>query len=117
MITVKVSHEVKQDDIESLIVSAIEGGSNYWYRIESDTKGDYLKQALTVKGLVISNHGVQDEDKPREGVLSIDTAAKALRLMAAQYPEHFQDLINDLADAITGDVFLQLAVLGEVVYG
>ena len=117
MYKVNIQHEVTQEQIEDLITCAIEGGSNYWYRIESDTKGDYSKTALTVKGLVISNHMVLDEDKPRQGVLNIDSIASALRLMASKHPNAINDVITGNADAYTGDIFLQLAVFGEVLYG
>jgi hypothetical protein len=35
----------------------------------------------------------------------------------AQYRSHFGDMIGETGDAITGDVLLQLSLLGEVVYG
>jgi hypothetical protein len=37
--------------------------------------------------------------------------------MRDQYPRHFADLVGEDDDAITGDVWLQLAVFGEVIYG
>jgi len=40
----------------------------------------------------------------------------ALELMAEQYPHHFRDLISENDDIETADVFLQLLVLGDVVY-
>jgi len=102
--------------IESLIVCAFEGGSNYWYRIESDTKKDYLKTVFE-DGLTVSNHHVQDEDKPREGVLNQASIDKALEIMHDKYPRHYGDILQENEDAITGDVFLQCALFGEVIYG
>jgi hypothetical protein len=37
--------------------------------------------------------------------------------MRDQYPRHYADLVEENDDAITGDVFLQLAVFGELIYG
>jgi hypothetical protein len=37
--------------------------------------------------------------------------------MAQAYTRHFADFINQNDDAITGDVFLQCCLLGEVLYG
>jgi hypothetical protein len=42
--------------------------------------------------------------------------AEGLRIMAAKYPLHFSDFINENADAVTGDVFLQCCTMGEIVF-
>lgn len=48
-----------------------------------------------------------------------DSVARAVAIIAAQYPHHLGAVCgdNDAADANTGDVLLQCASLGEVVYG
>ncbi len=40
-----------------------------------------------------------------------------LRVMAQDYPTHFEAFMTENDDAITGDVFLQCVVFGEVIYG
>jgi len=42
---------------------------------------------------------------------------KGLGLMATKYPRHFSNLVADGGDAETGDVLIQLAVFGDIVYG
>jgi hypothetical protein len=37
--------------------------------------------------------------------------------MRTQYPAHYGDVLSGSWDAETADVFLQLAVMGELVYG
>ena len=37
--------------------------------------------------------------------------------MRDQYPRHYADLMEEDDDLITGDVWLQLAVFGELIYG
>ena len=49
--------------------------------------------------------------------LTIDDVRKGLELMRDEYPHHFADLVGEEDDLITGDVFLQLATFGEVIYG
>ena len=49
--------------------------------------------------------------------LTIESVRKGLELMRDQYPHHFADLIEGNDDLITGDVFLQLATFGELIYG
>jgi hypothetical protein len=37
--------------------------------------------------------------------------------MADKYPRHIADILSENDDATTGDVFLQLCLFGDVVYG
>jgi hypothetical protein len=41
----------------------------------------------------------------------------ALQQMANDYPDDFRDIVDESDDANTADIFGQLAILGEVVYG
>jgi pimeloyl-ACP methyl ester carboxylesterase len=43
--------------------------------------------------------------------------AEWLHLMPQVAPEHWADFLTENEDAETGDVFVQLCLLGEVVYG
>jgi hypothetical protein len=36
--------------------------------------------------------------------------------MAVECPRHFADFLNEKADAVTGDAFLQCCLFGEVIY-
>ena len=58
----------------------------------------------------------EKDDVPRLR-LDRESIKKGLMLMADKYPRHFNDFVNDNDDAITGDVFLQCCLLGDVVYG
>ena len=49
--------------------------------------------------------------------ITIADVQKGLELMRDQYPRHYADLVEENDDAITGDVWLQLAVFGELIYG
>jgi hypothetical protein len=51
--------------------------------------------------------------------LTLDRAAidRGLAIMAEKYPRHFGDFIADNEDSITGDVFIQCCLLGDVIYG
>ena len=48
--------------------------------------------------------------------LDLKAVKKGLRLMKEQYPRHWADLVEENDDLITGDVWLQLAIFGELVY-
>ncbi len=115
----EVRVEISVAQVESLLVSALEGGSNYWYRIENSKlpKGcQYWHEvAFGTVGLSISDH--MANDKPRRGRVTPETMKKGLELMAREYSQAWSAVINDDADASTGDIFLQLCLFGEVIYG
>jgi uncharacterized membrane protein len=125
---VKVETVLKEEDVDSLLVSALEGGSNSWAVIEkyADRKKDkangckYISDYIMKgSGLMISN-GVEEREDSKDfkktwvNRLSIECA---LQTLATKYPNTFNDIITDNADAITGDMLLQICVLGDVIYG
>ena len=58
-----------------------------------------------------------DFPKSAKHHLTLKDIKKGLELMRDEYPHHFADLVSGNDDAITGDVFLQLATFGELIYG
>ncbi len=50
-------------------------------------------------------------------LLTRDVVRRGIELMATVAPERFARLLSDEQDGDDGDVWLQLAVLGEVKYG
>jgi hypothetical protein len=57
-------------------------------------------------------------EAPEEAPKRLDMAAikNGLKVMAEKYPHHWQDFVSENDDAITGDVFLQCCLFGEIVY-
>lgn len=127
----KIQVEIADAQIENLIVSALEGGANYWYEIQSmcrPTKLVYradpnkvfahVDYPMNAGGhLMIKQH--VDPDGP--GVRKFNRAAidRGLQALAdnEKYKHHLADIIRDDTDATTGDVFLQFCLYGEVLYG
>lgn len=115
---------ISDQRIKDLLTNAFEGGSNYWYRIkrceprDNKTTADYefwqLDIPLDGGAVFIEVPGEGDNKEYR-----LDRAAieRAIALMPAQYPHHWADFLTENEDATTGDVFLQLALFGEVIYG
>jgi hypothetical protein len=112
--------DIKQKDIETLLCTAFEGGSNYWIDcIENLPSKDIRKKhnveyfhECPVRGL---SFDVVNEQGTR--TLTPESLDKGMQLMADMYPHHFTDVIEENSDAITADVFLQLCLFGEVIYG
>lgn len=119
--------------ISDLLSCAFEGGSNYWYSIEkfvgvsndltfrSDEKAVYRHLDYPLNeghALMVSDAKAVDSDADKR-VEQLDLAAcrRGLEVMAAKYPQHYSNFLADNEDAETGDVFLQCALFGEIVYG
>jgi hypothetical protein len=130
----KATIEFSDDQIRSLLCSAFEGGSNYWYQIN----GVSLPACVTVEefryggplyddswpetymipfapdcALVIAD---MESDKA-EYRLDRQALGRGMQVMAKKYPCHFADVLNETGDATTGDVYLQCCLFGELIYG
>lgn len=139
---VAIKAQVSFESISSCLCSAFEGGSNYWYMIESqkkpknfDNSTDFEKRFPHISypvnsggELMISCEKLGDEAAAehrgpggkgfKKFRLNLESIAKGLALMAENHPRHFAQLSDeDGGDAETGDVLLQLCLFGEVVYG
>lgn len=126
-IRVSVAYEIPYERLSGLLSCALEGGSNYWYKIVGSGAGKadfqyYPDKRFSHIDNPLSTYGFLNiadrEDETQAGhVLNLETIHRGLSLMAEKYPSHFQDFINDNDDAETGDVFLQLCLFGEIIYG
>lgn len=64
-------------------------------------------------------------DKPDEGegectglmIIGQGELRRGLELMAEKAPRHFADLLSENDDAETHDVFMQMVILGDIIYG
>jgi hypothetical protein len=58
-----------------------------------------------------------DADGESEGELNLQSIEKGLELLAEKFPNRFVAICDEAYDAEDADVFLQLAILNEVVFG
>jgi hypothetical protein len=128
--------KVDRDVVRGLLCCAFEGGSNYWYgdlhikRIpdpygRSDVgeggklqpEGGYWHWSQLLP--TIEGGAVGFTDTTTGEIITLDrmTLDDGLRVMHKVAPKHFADAIGGNDDAMTGDVFLQCCVFGEVRYG
>jgi hypothetical protein len=122
-----------EEQRENLLTSAIEGGSNYWYWIgdragcmiafvgrKDDNEPLVAEIWRTLKaGIEIPIHELVDPGQrpTRLGFISLESMENAERIMFQKYPEAFADVISGNDDANTADIWFQLAVMGDIVYG
>jgi hypothetical protein len=117
MVTSKVSHY----DLECLLITAVEGGSNYWAQFSKRClpKGEYLYDLYEVCRecpefqVDVFEQGTTDQ----LGIVDLNRLLKGLEIMMRDYPWHYANVIEDNADAETADVYFQCVVMGEIVFG
>ena len=116
--TVKMETVVTTDRVADLLCCALEGGSTYWCEA---FKPDHYPEG-TEYGHEAVAHGAPFRVKPDgEKWIQVHNSAEVLeetlQLMANTQPNAWRDFVQENEDAITGDVFFQLLVFGEVIYG
>lgn len=128
------SHFLTHEGLSDLLSVATFG--NYWpivkikrseYHLAEEDKYDCIEDkwaAVLINGgtLVVYDEYEMDSElnegeEPTKHYLTLKDVRKGLRLMKKEYPYHYVDLVEENDDAITGDVWLQLAVFGELIYG
>ena len=116
---------MQKETINDLIIGALEGGSNYWYDLPDLSMVEYfpvIRLPIMDRIIAAINDGaiipVQDvETHEHLGEISLTNIKRAVKLMHDNHPHHYADAITGDHDAITSDIFLQLIVMGELVYG
>lgn len=125
---ITIEQEITLDNVESVIISALEGGSNYWYWLDTDDfKSDLPDsgQPLTVrisKALYTNSSfrmPVYDLEDKEEilGIVSQKSLKEGFEIAAKDYPNQFRAIMDESYDALDADVIFQLCVMKEVVFG
>ncbi len=133
---ITIKKEISFEMIENIIVTAIEGGSNYWYFLDLDKATNMPSREQNEEIVPLSiriAQGVfndpefrlpvfdiesQDEEEMEElGVLSRESMANGIKLAMSQYPQIWTNIESEDFDAGDADVLFQLAVMGDVVFG
>lgn len=121
---IKLEMEIEERRLKDLVSCGFEGGVGYWCVITDYENKNNAKVAFRHIDLPFVEGGavlceVNDEEDPP--TLRLDKAAieRGLKLFSSdkQWKRHFANFIKENEDAETGDVFLQLCMLGDVVYG
>ena len=117
--------------LESALITALEGGSNYWYLLtkESEEKLWAIQKTADtalcpaecfVRGILNGElFDILDvETDENLGVIDLASCHKAIELMCADgHTQRVTNIVNEQFDCWDADVFFQFAVMGELVYG
>lgn len=128
---IQLTKTIDNQVIEDIFVTALEGGSNYWYYLPkesvktirnavSESEDPYLSTAMfkaVMRGAIVIIHDAENED---DAVGMIDIRLIPYRLQKLFDSEHAWALDQEIAgkgDAGSSDVVFQYLAMGEVVYG
>ncbi len=125
-VSVNAKIEISHERVSDLIVTAFEGSIGYWaargaYVLPNNPT--YKPDAPKYSWVPVNDGGSVEiyemDENGGEGarhILDLAACKRGLQLMADRHSRHFDDVVNGTFDATTADVFIQLAVLGEIVY-
>ena len=118
----KMSVKITQEDIDDIMVSALEGGINYWC-CKAEVVGDYLGEYASEQ---ISRGGtlkLYDAEEDEVYELNLDKLISGItKAISEGYFKHYEwysateiDPCN--VDAEVADVIIQLALFDDVIFG
>lgn len=125
-IKVSVDYEIDWERVKDLLISAFEGGSNYWCMIDNENHpyDGNPADAIVDKGQTIWIDEQPDDFLPEDeeeivhlGKINREIIQERMKKFAEDHQWHFRNFIEENDDSETGDVFLQVMVMGDVVYG
>lgn len=115
---------------EGWMVTALEGGSNYWYYLKTESIPKeildtylpdktpitiVLSKAIWIEKATIPIHC--EETGEKLGEINMKSVKKALETICDSYDSTFDALMSDSYDAIDADIFFQIAVMNELTFG
>ena len=131
-IEIKINQTIDREVLEDIFVTAIEGGSNYWYHISEDTYGKIRKVVskseepyLAVAVLTaVLDHGIEvtindaENEEDEVGWINKETMQERLQdLYNSDYRWALESHMNEEGDSESADIVFQYIVIGEAIYG
>jgi hypothetical protein len=129
---IKIIQGVKREVLEDIFVTALEGGSNYWYFLPEESikairkavpkeEDPYLSTAI-LKAILDHDVKIAVNDAENEddviGVITRGTMQARLQLLSDSSERWaLERHMREEGDAGSADVVFQYLTMGEVVYG
>ena len=115
---------VTQENIDDIMVSALEGGINYWCnkaQVDGKYLGEYASEQISRGGTLI----LHDMEEERTELLTKEKLLQGIRMYAEQikYGDIFEVIDHELhidcgmVDAEVADAIIQYALFSEIFYG
>ena len=129
--TITINQKIEREVLEDIFVTALEGGSNYWYFLSSNatklirdavpkSEDPYLSTAILKaieRGVDVPINDAEHEDEVI-GTISLKTMQERLqKLSRSANSDALMAHIKEEGDADTADIVLQYLAFGEIVFG
>ena len=128
-----MSNTISRDVLENIFVTALEGGSNYWFHLNNDNYNKIRKavpkdelpylsiamfKAVLDHGVEVDIHDAEDEDEVL-GTISSSTIYDRLERLSNDSGLRWclNAEIDENGDAETSDVCFQFIVMNDYVFG
>lgn len=120
-----VTISIPDDTVANVIISALTSGIGHWCdkaRVTGRKKGipsgifdkpEYERYFRPLQGGALI---VREAETKQEHVVDRAAILRAIAIIGAKYPHHLSSMISDNTDAVTGDVLIQCAALGDIKY-
>jgi hypothetical protein len=98
----------------------LQGGKIYFYdnELRSEVMYNLKKGEYNIEGDIIDQKRFdEDIEETYLGYVDMDKILDAISLIKKEYPNIWENILLEQSDAGDADVFLQLSVMGEVVFG
>lgn len=107
-----------EENIESIISTAFEGGITYWTRtpvkVEEWPDGAEFASDVVAKGVPVY---IYNEDDEKWEKLTLPNIINAIRWFLTTYNKDKNFFVNGEFDAGHADLIVQYAIFGDIVYG
>lgn len=137
---VKVGIEISVEKFAESLIAAFEGGSNYWYCINTDEswievvnrfeiqrqkqnpipEKTPLTERITNALASVDNFSINiyDAENPDDklGELGRESLLNGIKICAEKFPAIFGNINGENYDADDADAFFQICLFGEIVY-
>jgi len=119
----KLEIEINDELLQDVIITALEGGSNYWYLLKNfgehyTDKEDGITTTEHIAKQIVTNpmYKLTIYDIETDEVLGIITQSKFKKALQ-ECNDQRDIIINGSFDAGDADIIFQMAVMGEIQFG
>ena len=129
---IKINQTIDREVLEDIFVTAIEGGSNYWYYLphhsvklirsvvskeEDPCLSTAILKAILDHDIKVPINDAENEDEVI-GIITRDLIQPRLQLLSdSQLKWALEAHINEEGDSESADIVFQYLTMGEAVYG
>ena len=120
---IKISIKVTERDIEDILITAFEGGIDYWCDYITNLKGEAIHPinaiAFIKEGIPVRLHEIEDDEPDNTHLLSLKLIKKGLKKFVKHHPSVLdgRELDTGNIDAEYADQIIQLSIFKKLVFG